>query len=187
MIKELLTELENKLTDADKIVAKLNELGHDFNRKDGGFDFKTNFKNIHGQLIEVKYANIITNPDKKRYIAYEVKSEGPNAWMRTGNIFIEYQQKKKGQWVDSGISITDADFWVHVLKDENGDILYYLELPVSTLLDRISVLAPRTGFNASSDGNDTKGYLVPLNELYWRNIDYKLFLVEQEWKKKNKI
>ncbi len=175
-ISTLLDELISLLDQGNDIIEELRNLGHDFNRKDGKYDFKLDPKNIHGQLIEVRYSKHITSDDIERYIAYEIKSEGPNSWIKSGNIYIEFEQFKNGEWVDSGISITEADMWVHVLKDENGNILHPIELSTSWLKHRIDELnCPITTKPRTSDGTPTKGYLVPLKDLYHTPRDYAKF------------
>jgi hypothetical protein len=175
-IKELLEALENKLNEANDIVEQLRNHAYDFNRKDGKYDFKLDPKNIHGQLIEVRYSKHITSDNIERQIGYEIKSEGPHSWIKSGNLYIEFEQFKDGEWVDSGISITEADMWVHVLKDENGNILHSIEVSTSWLKNRIYELNCQiTKKERTGDGTATKAYLVPLKDLYHTPSDYTKF------------
>ena len=57
----------------------------------------------------------------------ELKSES-FLWERTGNICIEFRQRGK----PSGISTTEADYWVHELK-RDGATLCYLMFPIERL------------------------------------------------------
>jgi hypothetical protein len=57
----------------------------------------------------------------------ELKSESYQ-WERTGNICVEFQCDGR----PSGISTTEADFWVHELK-RDGKTLLYLMFPVERL------------------------------------------------------
>lgn len=61
----------------------------------------------------------------------ELKSETWQ-WEQTGNICIEYRQNGK----PSGISVTDADMWVHELRRDDKTLVY-LMFPI----DRLKELA----------------------------------------------
>ena len=65
-----------------------------------------------GQMAEKQVAEIL------RSAHVEVKCE-TYLWQRTGNICIEYEFNGK----PSGIAATNADYWCHILKDENDIIL----------------------------------------------------------------
>ena len=69
----------------------------------------------------------------------ELKSESWQ-WERTGNIAIEFRSAGR----PSGISITEADYWVHELK-RDGVTLVYLMFPI----DRLKALCR----DACRDGN----------------------------------
>lgn len=183
-INTLLGELKTKLGEANVIVEELTDLGHDFNRKDGDWDFAMDPKNIRGQLMEVILSQLMTNDV---HITFEAKSENPHTWMKNGNLFIECQKKVGNDtWVNSGIRITKAHWWAHILKDGTGQPFSIILMPVKTLLDRIELLAcpmiKESGIRV--DGNSTYGYLVPIRELMHRKYDYKMFQLDEELKLK---
>lgn len=146
---------------------------------DGAYDFTTDPKLIHGQLIEKKVFDIIT--DKK--LKHEVKSERKSIWGKTGNIYVEYQQMKYGKWVDSGITITQADYWWVVLKDydDNEPLLGVMLFDVSQLKKRIKLLLKRGVAKMvekpkTDDGSATKGVIVPLTSLFLYENEYETYM-----------
>lgn len=90
----------------------------------------------------------------------ELKSE-TYQWEQTGNICIEYRQDGK----PSGLSITDADYWVHELRRAN-DTLVYLMFPIERLkaLCREAIRAGRARDNAG-DGGRFSVVILPLEEI----------------------
>lgn len=82
-------------------------------------------------------------------------------WEQTGNICIEYLCDAK----PSGISVTEADYWVHELRRDD-DTLVYLMFPVPRLkeLCRAAIKAGRSRSNAGDDGRFTV-VLLPLREV----------------------
>jgi hypothetical protein len=157
----------------------------EFNREDGRFDFNLDRKKINGELMELYSHNILTNPELK----FEVKSENKWLWGRTQNVYVEYQQFKGGKWVDSGISITESDFWVIVLKDYNNKPISQITLSTQYLRDRIFKLIEDnliifTQKEKTSDGTATKGYLIHLLHLFITDDEY---WMEQEKMKKERL
>src|SRR5215204_2891512 len=63
----------------------------------------------------------------KKIESLELKSESW-LWERSGNICIEFRDRGK----PTGISVTQADFWVHELK-RDGETLVYLFFPIERL------------------------------------------------------
>jgi hypothetical protein len=63
----------------------------------------------------------------KRIEKIELKSESVQ-WEETRNICIEYARDGK----PTGISVTEADYWVHELK-RDGQTLVYLMFPIERL------------------------------------------------------
>ena len=186
-ISTLLGKLKSKLSEANDILEELTQLGHDFNRKDGEWDFSIDPKNIRGQLMEVIASQLMTDDI---YVTTEVKSEGPHAWMRNGNLFVECQKQigKNGSWVNSGIRISKAQWWIHILKNGDGLPFALIAMPIKTLLDRIELLGCPMIKNKDerNDGNNTYGYLVPIREVLHRKGDYHMFKIDEELKIKNK-
>jgi hypothetical protein len=78
----------------------------------------------------------------------ELKSE-TYQWEQTGNICIEY----KCDGNPSGISVTEADFWVHELRRSNSTLLY-LMFPIERLkeLARAAIKAGDCRSNAGDGG-----------------------------------
>jgi hypothetical protein len=90
----------------------------------------------------------------------ELKSE-TWLWERTGNICIEYRQDGK----PSGISVTQADYWVHELK-RDGSTLCYLMFPIQ----RLKELAGAAFLNGNfrENGGDRGRFcnvLIPLSDI----------------------
>jgi hypothetical protein len=90
----------------------------------------------------------------------ELKTE-TYQWRRTGNIAIEYRQK--GQ--PSGIAVTEAEYWIHQLCDDDGSTLVYLMFPI----DRLKPLAReryRAGHHRrGGDGGGFEMVLLSLRDL----------------------
>lgn len=78
----------------------------------------------------------------------ELKSESWQ-WEQTGNICIEFRCDGR----PSGISATEADFWVHELK-RDGETLVYLMFPIERLkeLCRDAIRAGRWRAKAGDGG-----------------------------------
>ena len=90
----------------------------------------------------------------------ELKSE-TWLWERTGNICIEYQQNGK----PSGISVTDADYWVHELS-RDGDALCYLMNPITRLKELArAAYADGRYHQGGGDGGRFCNVLIPLSEI----------------------
>lgn len=89
----------------------------------------------------------------------ELKSESWQ-WEQTGNIAVEY--RRKGQ--PSGISITQADFWVHELL-RDGETLVYLMFPIERLkqMARAAIRAGR--HRRGGDGNEFDVALISLRDI----------------------
>jgi hypothetical protein len=111
-----------------------------FNR-DRKFDIQLNKALVN----ERKLGNIFAAAKIERI---ELKSETWQ-WERTGNICIEYRQNGK----PSGISTTEADYWVHELKREDSTLVY-LMFPVERLkeLAREAIKSGRCRSNAGDGG-----------------------------------
>jgi hypothetical protein len=90
----------------------------------------------------------------------ELKSE-TYQWEQTGNICIEYRCDGK----PSGISTTQADFWVHELRREDRTLVY-LMFPVERLkeLARIAIRNGQSRHHAG-DGKRFDVALVALRDI----------------------
>ena len=93
------------------------------------------FKN--GKKVEVKYDRIAH---------------------KTCNIFIEYQSRGKA----SGISTTDADYWVYKIEKTECAII----LPVPYLKERLRFYFKNNMYLSNGgDENTSKGFLIPINKI----------------------
>lgn len=115
-----------------------------------GFDIDLEY----GQSREDALETFLTDSNMK----IEVKSD--EKAKETGNIYVEYKQRKGSEWVDSGIAVTEADIWAVEVRSDNFVLL-------ST--DKMKELAKRAyeqGKTVSGgDHNNTKGILVPIEWL----------------------
>jgi len=87
----------------------------------------------------------------------ELKTENYQ-WEKTGNICIEIKQRGE----PSGISVTEADYWVHELQRE-GETLVYLMFPV----DRLKELCKTAGTvrKAGGDGGRFTNVTIPIRDI----------------------
>lgn len=83
-------------------------------------------------------------------------------WRRTGNIAIEY--RRNGQ--PSGISVTQADHWVHQCRSDDGATAFSLTFPVPRLkvLCRAAIKAGRT--RRGGDDNLSDMVILRLRDLW---------------------
>jgi hypothetical protein len=106
----------------------------------------------YGQMREQKVHDMFFN--KK----FEIKSER-DWWQKTGNIAIEVECYDK----PSGISVTEADFWMHILTD--GDKEYCkLIFKVSTIKKLAHKYRNKSVYGG--DHRKSKFVLVPLKQLF---------------------
>jgi len=82
-------------------------------------------------------------------------------WRQTGNICVEYHNRGK----PSGIAATRADYWVHSLHADNGQVLVRLMFPVPVLraLARKAVDAGKA--KVGGDGNHSSMVLIPVSDI----------------------
>ena len=91
----------------------------------------------------------------------ELKTES-HIWEKTGNICVEIRNNGKR----SGLAATEADHWVHELRDEQNRTLIYMILPMW----RLRELAKRAWKEGrvrenSGDGGRSTVILVPIDWL----------------------
>jgi len=82
--------------------------------------------------------------------AYEVKSDRHTA--RTGNLCIEYEHTG----VPSGISLTQADYWIYYAI--SGTSHYSYKIPTSVIRAAVAKQGTRRWY---TDGGNSKFYLIP--------------------------
>jgi len=109
----------------------------------------------YGQVREQELADILQNEK------IEVKTER-DKWKETGNICIEFQCRGKS----SGIAVTEAKWWVHVLAD-GDETVGMLMFPT----DKLKEIARKAIVNKAKvvDGGDdnlSKMVLLPLKEIF---------------------
>jgi hypothetical protein len=102
-----------------------------------GWDDKIKFE--RGKKFDIQLAAALINERKLAWLfgdakltKVELKSESW-LWERSGNIAIEYASRGKL----SGISTTEADFWVHELKRDD-ETLCYLMFPIDRLRELVA-------------------------------------------------
>ena len=108
-----------------------------------------------GEQAEYSLANILSMGK------VEVKTER-DIWKRTGNIVIEL--KSRGKY--SGLSVTEAEWWAHILTYK-GEIITTLLIPVSKLkvLVKEIVMEGKGKMVMGGDDNQSEIALIPLKEL----------------------
>jgi hypothetical protein len=106
----------------------------------------------------------------------EYKTEAYENWSKNGNIYIEFQQSfYKGKDIDgnnvysipeySGIYTTEADIWVHHLKDEEGRLRHapiYLQVKELKRLIKTNVFRTAVSYHYDTSNVKTEGFLIPL-------------------------
>ena len=91
----------------------------------------------------------------------EVKTER-GKWLETGNIAIEIRCRGK----KSGLSITESDWWFHILSDDNK-VKGMLCLPVDELKSICKVMMRNGSAKKIMGGDDNKSemLLLPIKEV----------------------
>ena len=130
--------------------------------------FGKKYERLAIQLLED--GDVITPPENIRHSAwdfkhngtpYEVKSDRRAA--QTGNLCIEYEHTN----VPSGISITEAEYWLYFVV--KGDEYTSYRIPIDVLKKRTQQDNTRTFY---TDGGNSRFYLIPANdfsEYLWRS------------------
>ena len=91
----------------------------------------------------------------------EVKTER-DKWLETGNIAIELKHKGK----PSGISTTNAKWWIHVLTSD-GNMKFSFIFPVSVLKRKVKhiILEGKGRITMGGDDNLSTLALIPIKEV----------------------
>ena len=118
----------------------------------GNFDLDLNF----GQIYEEKVRNIFEGDG-----SIEVKTER-DIWQKTGNIAIEIRYRGK----PSGISSTDAKWWIHILSNDN-DIETALMFKVEKLKKKIKqmVMLGMAKVVIGGDNDNSEIVLLPIDKI----------------------
>jgi len=128
-------------------------------------DYKFDVDLAFGQKFEKKFQEIFSDTSTK----FEIKTERQTKnfeyakWMTTGNIVIEFECRGN----PSGLSTTEADFWVHILSYEYT-IKAMLIFPVEQLKQRVNYLKETLNLKQIRGGEDYESlmYLIPIKELF---------------------
>jgi len=82
-------------------------------------------------------------------------------WQQYGNICVEYHNRGK----PSGIAATKADYWVHSLHAENGQVLVRLLFPVAVLRTLARKAVDEGKARVGGDGNLSSVVLIPVRDI----------------------
>jgi len=99
----------------------------------------------------------------------EVKTER-DAWFTTGNVVFEFESRGK----KSGISVTEADYWFHLLSFEGkivgayGFRVHELKVFLRKVYLRPSDYGARV--SVGGDNNSSKIIIVPIKQLHRVNL-----------------
>jgi hypothetical protein len=152
------------------------------------WDIKKDKKYLAGNFWEHIFAEIITEEMKA-----EIKSELKYSWGVTGNIYIEIRQHRQGKWEPSGLSVTTAEYWVHVLKGEQQEQMHAtLMFKTETLKKRLRYLydnglATITGKQKTYDGTATQAIIVDPRLLLFTDDEILQFKQKVEQDQLNRV
>ena len=108
----------------------------------------------YGQVREEELSDILQNQK------IEVKTER-DKWKETGNICIEFSCRGK----PSGIAVTEAKWWVHVLAD-GDDTSCMLMFPTEKLKEIARKYYANGKIVNGGDDNLSEMVLLPLKEIF---------------------
>lgn len=124
-------------------------------RRHEGYEPRFDIDYEFGKQGELFVQNIIAALGTDRI---EVKHDA--RYEQTGNIYVEFRCLRKGEWTQSGIATTGAEFWAFVLHEGSSCVF------VSTDALKLAVrrLWSDKRKHAACDKGDhpTKGVLVPI-------------------------
>lgn len=90
----------------------------------------------------------------------EVKTD--DQAQRTGNVYVEYECLRHGEYVPSGLATTDAEMWAFVIED--GQMMVALPTEKLKEIARSAIRAGRTA-ECKRGSHPTRGVTVPLTDL----------------------
>jgi hypothetical protein len=82
-------------------------------------------------------------------------------WRQTGNICVEHMNRGKA----SGIAATEADYWVHSLHADNGQVLVRLMFPVPVLYALARKAYDNKRNRVGGDGGLSEIVLIPVRDI----------------------
>lgn len=91
----------------------------------------------------------------------EVKRD--RRWIDTGNIYVEYKCKRRGEYRDSGIATTEADLWLFVLIE--GVFAIVISTESLKALAREVGRDPRRLKEETDGSHPTKGVIISLQQM----------------------
>ena len=132
------------------------------NHNDVNFDIDLDF----GEMKEQEVVNYFEGDGSievktERYNRMSMKSN--KEWKETGNIAIEYKYKGR----PSGISVTNARTWIHLLSDEDevvGGFIIKTSVLKKRIKDMLNMGMARKIKGGDNDNSDL--VLIPIKELY---------------------
>lgn len=107
-----------------------------------------------GKLGEHALEHFLTNAK------VEVKTE-VKYWKRTGNIAIEIAHRNK----PSGITNTEADYWCHILLNEDNTVAMMFLVPIEVMRSITEYHKEKNGTRNLGDGYLSKCVLIPIKDL----------------------
>lgn len=122
------------------------------------WDIEPDFEDdlAYGHQGEIWFASFL---DALKHGPVEVKTKS----YVDGNFYVEYQCRKGGVWQESGILITDADFWAFVVDDTGLGVVLETNLLYSAF-ERFR--KDPTRHREETDGSHpTKGVLIEFGAL----------------------
>ena len=84
-------------------------------------------------------------------------------YLNTGNVYLEYQCLRKGNWKPSGIAITKADFWAFVLGMDTFCFFVATKTLKEAGRERWKYPKARVGLDRGS--HPTRGVILPVDWL----------------------
>ncbi len=91
----------------------------------------------------------------------EVKND--KEFIKTGNIYVEYECKRGGIYQPSGIKVTTALAWMFVLVEGAFGLVFATDTLIQTA--RNAYRDPRNHRDCVRGGNPTHGVIIPLREI----------------------
>ena len=99
---------------------------------------------------------------REALIADRIEVKRDDLARRTGNIYVEYECLRRGQWRPSGIQTTESQLWIFVI--EMGKLAIVIEL--EKLKDAARKAAQNGGKRECLRGSHpTRGVAVPMRDL----------------------
>ena len=127
-------------------------------RKADGYEPRFDIDAEYGRQGELFVSSIIDSLTKG---SIEVKRD--SRFAQTGNVYVEYECRKRGNWTKSGIATTEAELWAFVLGDSNVVFV----VPTSSLKELVLELwrNPKNRREETDGDCPSKGVIVPVNQL----------------------